>query len=170
MEPAMALCAGLAAVTLSLGVIGSLPAAARRLGAIRVPLPVRPIAALLLLASLMVLVNRPRPAAATVAPPIVRLSGQAEGTADRPQPQGSTPVVNPTAPTELDVTVPTYEIRPGDSLWRIAQRALVDQQSGEPTNADIARFWPRIYDANRSLIGADPNLIFPGQHLEIPEV
>ncbi len=97
-----------------------------------------------------------------MAPPIVRLTDAVDDT-NREQTPASP---EPTEPGPAG----THVVEPGDSLWRIAQRALVDQQSGEPTSADIARFWPRIYDANRSLIGADPNLIFPGQHLEIPEV
>ena len=30
-------------------------------------------------------------------------------------------------------------------------------------------FWPSIYDANRDVIGSDPNLIYPGQRLLIPK-
>ena len=39
----------------------------------------------------------------------------------------------------------------------------------DPSNAEIARFWPAIYEANRGTIGENPNLIFPGQRLVIPE-
>lgn len=48
----------------------------------------------------------------------------------------------------------------GDSLWSIA----VDQPSSGSTAQDIV---DDIYSANREIIGADPNLIMPGQRLEI---
>lgn len=51
----------------------------------------------------------------------------------------------------------TYTVIAGDTLSSIAQRAYGD-----------ANQWPRIFDANRAVIGSDPNLIFPGQQLFIP--
>ena len=62
-----------------------------------------------------------------------------------------------------------YVVEPGDSLWRIAGFILRSNSDGDPSSADIARFWPTIYAANRALIGDNPNLIFPGQRLLIPE-
>lgn len=68
MEPAMALCAGVATITLTVGVIQSLPAAVRRLTDVHIPLPARSIAALLVMTSVVVLLVRPRPGTATVPP------------------------------------------------------------------------------------------------------
>ena len=158
----MAVCAGLAAVALSLGAVGSLPAAARRIGAICVPLPTRPVAAIVLMVTLLSMACRSRSAAATVSPPVVRLAEQADVERHR-----ETAPAPPSA-TAAGSTPATYVVRPGDSLWRIAERALADRY-GNPSSADIARFWPDIYDANRDLIGSNPNLILPGQHLHIPE-
>jgi nucleoid-associated protein YgaU len=62
-----------------------------------------------------------------------------------------------------------YVVQAGDNLWHIAERTLGVRRSDEVTGGDIARFWPLIYAANRGLIGDDPNLIFPGQSLQIPE-
>ncbi|WP_084665613.1 LysM peptidoglycan-binding domain-containing protein [Thermanaeromonas toyohensis] len=50
-----------------------------------------------------------------------------------------------------------YEVRPGDSLWKIAKLEL---GSG-------AR-WREIYEANKETIGPDPNLIYPGMKLVMP--
>jgi len=169
MEPAMVLCAGLASVTLSLGVIGWLPAAARRLGAIRFSMPVRPVAAIVLLASLGPLVSRPRSVDASVPPPVVRLSDRAM--ADERQlipPEPATSSAEQRLSTDGS-TAAAHVVQPGDSLWRIAERILADRHGGVPVGAEIARFWPRIYETNRALIGANPNLILPGQQLEIPE-
>ena len=32
----------------------------------------------------------------------------------------------------------------------------------------VARYWPRIHRANREIIGPNPDLIVPGQVLELP--
>ncbi len=55
-------------------------------------------------------------------------------------------------------------VRPGDSLWRIADAHL---PSGH-TPADVAAAWPAWYAANRATIGLDPGLIRPGQVLTAP--
>jgi LysM repeat protein len=51
----------------------------------------------------------------------------------------------------------TYTVVAGDTLWGIAQ-----QFYGDGTR------YPDIYNANVDVIGADPNLIIPGQVLTIP--
>jgi hypothetical protein len=55
------------------------------------------------------------------------------------------------------------------ALRRIAAEILAERNRSKPTEADIACFWPKIYDENRAVIGDDPDLILPGQLLEIPE-
>jgi len=50
----------------------------------------------------------------------------------------------------------TYTVRPGDSLWAIAKLKLGDGSK-----------WRALYEANKSIIGPDPNKIFPGQVLRI---
>ena len=51
----------------------------------------------------------------------------------------------------------TYVVVKGDSLSKIAQRAYGD--GGK---------WRKIYEANKDVI-KDPDLIYPGQSLRIPE-
>ena len=58
----------------------------------------------------------------------------------------------------------TYVVRQGDTLWGIARHHL----RGHPSGTDVARAWPGWYHANRAAIGADPNLIHPGQRLHAP--
>lgn len=53
-----------------------------------------------------------------------------------------------------------YTVQPGDFLSAIAQRFYGD-------GSDAA--WGRIYDANRDVIGSDPNQIEPGMVLRIPD-
>ena len=51
----------------------------------------------------------------------------------------------------------TYTVVKGDSLSKIAKREYGDAQQ-----------WRRIYEANRDTI-KDPDLIYPGQVVRIPE-
>ena len=62
---------------------------------------------------------------------------------------------NKPAPKPVDNTV-TYTVKPGDTLWGIAERFL-----GKGSR------WREIYYANRAIIGANPNVIRPGQKLTI---
>jgi hypothetical protein len=57
-------------------------------------------------------------------------------------------------------------VRPGDSLWSISEERL----GPKATPQQIASWAERIYALNRTRIGADPDLIFPGQKLLVPPV
>jgi nucleoid-associated protein YgaU len=50
-----------------------------------------------------------------------------------------------------------YVVQPGDTLRSIAQDAYGD-----------AAQWPRIYDANRDVIGNNPDALYAGMRLRIP--
>jgi nucleoid-associated protein YgaU len=50
-----------------------------------------------------------------------------------------------------------YIVQPGDTLRSIAQNEYGD-----------ASLWPRIYDANRDVIGSDPDALNAGTTLQIP--
>ncbi|MFI9627151.1 transglycosylase family protein [Streptomyces sp. NPDC052042] len=49
----------------------------------------------------------------------------------------------------------TYTVRPGDNLWAIAEAE------------DVPGGWPALYEANKEVLGSDPDLILPGQSLEV---
>ncbi len=51
----------------------------------------------------------------------------------------------------------TYEVKGGDSLSKIAKHFYQD-----------ANAWPKIFEANKDVL-KDPNKIFPGQKLKIPQ-
>ncbi|MGW8489487.1 transglycosylase family protein [Streptomyces sp. NPDC055886] len=48
-----------------------------------------------------------------------------------------------------------YEVQPGDNLWAIA-----DAQ-------ELPDGWTGLYEANKDLLGSDPDLILPGQNLDL---
>ncbi|MFN2560961.1 MAG: LysM peptidoglycan-binding domain-containing protein [Jatrophihabitans sp.] len=55
-------------------------------------------------------------------------------------------------------------VEPGDCLWLIASRRLGPGASAAQVSAE----WPRWYAANESVIGADPDVIRPGEVLHPP--
>lgn len=61
---------------------------------------------------------------------------------------------------------PEVVVRPGDSLWLIARRLLPEHAA----NDTVARVVAQLHALNRTAIGADPDLIRPGQRLEVRAV
>ncbi len=51
-----------------------------------------------------------------------------------------------------------YTVKGGDSLSKIAKAHYGDAQK-----------WHQIYDANKALIGDNPDMIHPGQELTLPK-
>jgi LysM domain-containing protein len=56
-------------------------------------------------------------------------------------------------------------VQRGDSLWHIAERHC----GAAASVAQVAAFTDRLYALNRATVGDDPDLIFPGMTLLIPE-
>jgi nucleoid-associated protein YgaU len=90
--------------------------------------------------------------------------------APRPRPAHRPPAPAPAPrPTPTPTPTPTDRtrqvvVRPGDSLWSLA----ADHLPASAPAAAVARSWPRWYGANRAVIGADPDLLQPGQVLRVP--
>lgn len=111
-----------------------------------------------------VLIGSIRPVGAATPPPTVRLAETvvSSGSVAAESAQVTSP------PTGGD-PASTYRVERGDSLWRIARNMLI--QRGLPADGRaVARLWPAIYEANRAVIGADPDLIHPGQEFVIPDL
>lgn len=62
----------------------------------------------------------------------------------------------------------SWTVQPGDTLWDITATLLSTAVPGTVPDTVIARAWPRLYGENVAVIGADPSLIRPGQHLTVP--
>lgn len=80
----------------------------------------------------------------------------------RTAPSGENVFIRPARPDAPAQAV----VQAGDSLWSLAAAQL----GPLATDAEIAAHWPRWYERNRSVIGDQPDLILPGQVLEVPEV
>jgi hypothetical protein len=66
---------------------------------------------------------------------------------------------------ETEVTV-----RQGDNMWKLAEQRLRELKGEEITDADVAPYWLAVIAANRNRIrSGDPDLIFPGEVLILPE-
>ncbi len=81
--------------------------------------------------------------------------------------------VPPPAPTDTGVAAPprhragdvsTVRVRPGDTLW-----SLVGERHRRAATARVAREVERWHALNRGTIGADPDLLRPGQRLHVPQ-
>jgi nucleoid-associated protein YgaU len=86
------------------------------------------------------------------------------GARREPQAQQTTPASPSTQPQTSESCKSRHVVASGDTLWDIAAMVL---QTNDPVR--IARYWPRIHRLNRAVIGRDPNLIVPGQVLELPD-
>ena len=63
----------------------------------------------------------------------------------------------PERPGTPEQTSKTYTVKPGDCLWNIA-KAIYGKGSD----------YTKIYNANKGVIGSNPNLIYAGQVFTIP--
>lgn len=73
------------------------------------------------------------------------------------KPKASMEPQRETAASPAPSTAQTYTVVKGDCLWNIAKKFY-----GSGSKYSV------IYNANRSVIGGNPNLIYPGQVLTIP--
>ena len=82
-------------------------------------------------------------------------AGATPGSLERERP---TPAATPSAPAapsafSAPASAPADRVvvvRPGDSLWRIAEAELLRRTGRAASVADVAALWPRIHAANRA--------------------
>ncbi|MEV4946644.1 transglycosylase family protein [Streptomyces sp. NPDC053755] len=87
-----------------------------------------------------------------------RHASPADGAAGVDGTDGSTKSATPGAGgnnTDTSGTADEYTVQPGDNLTEIAQEN------------ELPGGWTALYDANRRTVGADPDLILPGQSLDL---
>ncbi|HET9444059.1 MAG TPA: hypothetical protein VFO65_12095 [Acidimicrobiales bacterium] len=63
-----------------------------------------------------------------------------------------------------------WTVRPGDHLWRVAEEVLATAWTRPPSDSETTPYWARLVEVNRSNLAdpANPDLLFPGQVLEVP--
>lgn len=58
----------------------------------------------------------------------------------------------------------------GDHLWKISKRHLEARIQRPPANAEISPYWRDVIEHNvDDLRSGDPDLIYPGEVIEMPE-
>jgi len=121
----------------------------------------RPIATVVA-AVLLVGIVRSSPSTAVVPPPIERVI------IDR-QPVPTAVAVRSPVSRVVTLSIPgsEYTVVTGDTLWGIA-RSILSQSGTHPDGGEVSVAWKTIYESNTDVVGADPNLILPGQVLKIP--
>lgn len=73
--------------------------------------------------------------------------------------------VTPDHPSESEAD--SVVVVKGDHLWKISARRL----GPEATNGEIAPYWRDVIEANTpQLRSGDPDLIYPGEVVELPPV
>jgi nucleoid-associated protein YgaU len=68
------------------------------------------------------------------------------------------------APPAAACTGRSHRVIAGDTLWTLAARAVRSSDTGRVTIA-----WHRLYDANRTVVGADPSVLQVGSALCVPQ-
>jgi uncharacterized membrane protein YgcG len=65
-----------------------------------------------------------------------------------------------------------HVVEPGDNLWSIARTHLAEANGGSAdklSNKAIAAYWVRVIETNQDrLRSRDPDLIYPGEKIELP--
>ncbi|MCU1624823.1 MAG: Peptidoglycan-binding lysin domain protein [Frankiales bacterium] len=161
------LCTGWLLLVLLLERGSQLPGAAGRLAATAAariaPSSVRALARVAVGASLAASVLAGPAALAEDRAPTV--AGSAHDSLDWPglAPRRAAPAPVPALPVR-HVDGSSVVVRPGDSMWAIAARAL----GPSAADARVAQEWPRWWAANRAVVGDHPDLIHPGDRLSAP--
>ncbi|MFM7069881.1 MAG: LysM peptidoglycan-binding domain-containing protein [Actinomycetes bacterium] len=118
-----------------------------------------------------------RPATSTTIPATGqrRLDESGAGLGRPTDPATGAPTTTPARP-EPGTLVPDapsamVTVRSGDNFWSIARSELERRGHENATGAEIARYWQRLIERNRSRLAnpGNPNLITPGQVFELPD-
>ena len=121
----------------------------------------------------------PAPGAGTPAPPpLVEVPASAAGPVDDGHGTATMHLVEDGSPASMPAPTPVPPADPvgeltvgaGDSFWSIAVEELSDPSGNPPSDRQVAAYWRRLIDANRSRLvdPGNPDLLYPGQMLTLP--
>ena len=104
--------------------------------------------------------TRPAPPTSVVVPPTA--------------PAQAVPPTLPSPPSAPSPTGTRHMVVSGEHLWSIASNHLATgsgKDASDLTAADIAPYWSRVVELNRSrLRSGNPNLVYPGEVVDLPPV
>ncbi|MFN2540401.1 MAG: hypothetical protein ABR549_19905 [Mycobacteriales bacterium] len=105
---------------------------------------------------------KPAPTKALVATPSPKPT-----TSPAPAPVTKPPVTGPQQGGTVAKKAFTFKVARGDTLWDLTKTAL--RSTGRSTsNANVAAYVTKLYQANRATIGSDPDLILIGDTITWP--
>lgn len=107
----------------------------------------------------------PAPSDVAVTEPLVDES-------ERKTPAFSAPPVSSTPPVAKATSrEQVWTVAPGDHFWAIAEHLLARAWDRAPTDRDITAYWSALIDSNLDRLAdpSNPDLIFPGQRLRLPQ-
>ena len=88
-------------------------------------------------------------------------------------PNAGLPPATPAAPAAAAAQAGAvgYTVVKGDNFWTIAENRLRAVRGGSVTERQVATYWIEVVKANKgSIRSGDPDLIFPGEQVTLPEV
>ena len=110
----------------------------------------------------------PKVTVTTTTPPVVTVP---RATTPPKVTVGGSQVERPVDTQTSSQSTSTYTVVPGDNFWAIAKAQVAAKTGQEPSEAEVASYWVKLIDANRSSIrSGDPDLIFPGEVFTLPPV
>lgn len=99
-----------------------------------------------------------------IAPPVENTPAAPPPPARRTQDEPAPTLPVPSGEAEPQEISATYTVGPGDTLWDTARKHLPQE---DPSEAEIDRAWRMLYEQNIEAIGDNPDLIHPGQVLNV---
>ncbi len=64
----------------------------------------------------------------------------------------------------------TVIVDPGDHLWKLSEQRLLGTLGREPEDSEVSPYWRTVIDTNRdNLRSGDPDLIYPGEEVDLPD-
>lgn len=65
----------------------------------------------------------------------------------------------------------THVVQRGENFWLIAQNQLTSALERPPTDGEVTAYWRQLVELNQHRLrhSEDPDLIFPGQLIDLPE-
>ncbi len=94
-------------------------------------------------------------------------------TAEAPTSEAPTSEAPPSRlPTvDRELAAGEWELRPGDHLWSVASQVVEAAVGRPPHDHEVATYWRRLIEVNLDRLAdpANPDLVFPGQVLAVPE-